>query len=499
MAEYVMSARTLIPYPLGNVVVPLEPDWAGADPTQYYPNEDIPVEKRRAVADVVQRNRNAPFQPSAETLKRAGCDYPQSLLMRLRMAAENGVDKIDPKETLSLAFCTLSDHVCLAEGFQALVDKVADLELSLNRERDLSLLRDKELAEVKEDSARQLLAAKSVAAQAQAQLTELQNKGAALPLTSEPVHAPSEAIAMLGRIPPFASDQESKMTFDAWAKLFVEHATLRNLPPSCWVAVAKTNLSGSARARWNTVEASMSVSVPTWDDFVQSMTPMFASADRKLASAKAWNRAVGRECQLDLKQLQDFGRTLVGLFTDMGPVKPITTEGAVDAYLKCLPIAVRGVIAMDKRNNPEHYSTLDGAVTRATGLLADVVPTVAAVSAPDTQERGRQQQRGKQPARKPSEAGSSAAQTSSQSKKQKSGSGPQPADTRTREQLMADPAIAGHSQATGGKRYDKALWRLCIAENLCLECKQKGHSLANCPVADPAVKTRMATKYAAKN
>ena len=63
--------------------------------------------------------------------------------------------------------------------------------------------------------------------------------------------------------------------------------------------------------------------------------------------------------------LRDYGRTFLGLWEDMGEAQVVTQEGAIQDFLKGLPLDVRSLLLTIKTLDPASFADLKVVVQRA--------------------------------------------------------------------------------------------------------------------------------------
>ena len=114
---------------------------------------------------------------------------------------------------------------------------------------------------------------------------------------------PAESVTrLLGKVPTFSSDKESRCSFPAWAKLFEEHARFRfliSISDFCgvleaqWAGLAKTNLAGTVRERWvQDISTLTSGEARDWKVFKSSLpfSPMQTSMTRPSKPTPSFSR-----------------------------------------------------------------------------------------------------------------------------------------------------------------------------------------------------------------
>ena len=306
----------------------------------------------------------------------------------------------------------------------------------------------------------------------EALVTDLRDKGAVPVGAVVTKESAPNLSGLIGKVPLFSSEKETRCSFETWARLFEDHAKLRGVPEEEWATLAKTNLIGKARERWLQAEATIPNSTE-WEVFKGALTPLFSDADKREKAKATYERLKSRGCsQMTEDALQDFGCKFLEAYNDMGPSKPVTEEGALDSYIKGLPSEARAMALLTKSFEPAHFKNLHNAILKVTELACGMVPEISAYH-PD-----------RAPARKGKHArGHDSSNGSGPSKKPRMEQAPVVA--KTRNELMADPSIRGYADnPKDGKRYSRPLADLLKKENRCLGCRQPGHRLGDCPSPD---------------
>lgn len=480
--NYTAMASRLVSHPLTDLEGELDESLLGADPEEYYADETLPNERRKAAQEAEIMERDRPYTMPPEFRARLGDDgaYPHTLkhFLREQCKLHLNLEDVTGDNWKILNMAVLMDHVALAEGFTALVQKVRDLQSALEGNQEAL---SEQLASVKHHQDQVNYAASERFKELDEKVLELETRGT----TPKPV----EGVAgLIGKIPTFSSERDSKMSFETWAKMFEEHALLRGVPAANWVALAKTNLAGKARDRWLAAEGSLNN--PDWAAFCATLTPMFADADKRAAAVKAWGNL--RPCtSMDMTAIRDYGRKVVTVFSDMGrnpDLRPITEKGAIDYYIGGLPEATKGIIAVNMTNHPDKYLHLESTVTAVTAAIEAVYPQLVSTM---PMSRGRPSDK----------AGSSGTQTrdTSQSRphpKRPAEKGtPVPrGDKRPRvpdDVLLKDPKLRAYaSDPADGKHFSPRLQQLLRAKNVCLGCRASNHRIADCPKVPAAIREK---------
>ena len=132
---YTAMASRLVSHPLTDLDGELYESLMGADPEEYYADENLPNERRKAAQEAEIAERDRPFTMPPEFRTRLGDDgaYPHTLKHFLREQCKLHLTLEDVTEDnwKILNMAVLMDHVALAEGFTALVQKVRDLQSAL--------------------------------------------------------------------------------------------------------------------------------------------------------------------------------------------------------------------------------------------------------------------------------------------------------------------------------------------------------------------------------
>ena len=435
---------------------------------------------RDAAVALRSAHKASPFTPTEATRALIGQEAHESLLTRLRLWAERDYELYTPEELNKCAYAVLNDHVQLAEGQEALCAQlsslqVESLETKLQGSEILARLEavEKRLGTslaATQDATLDIL--REEVTRLEALVTDLRDKGAVPVGAVVTKESAPNLSGLIGKVPLFSSEKETRCSFETWARLFEDHAKLRGVPEEEWATLAKTNLIGKARERWLQAEATIPNSTE-WEVFKGALTPLFSDADKREKAKATYERLKSRGCsQMTEDALQDFGCKFLEAYNDMGPSKPVTEEGALDSYIKGLPSEARAMALLTKSFEPAHFKNLHNAILKVTELACGMVPEISAYH-PD-----------RAPARKGKHArGHDSSNGSGPSKKPRMEQAPVVA--KTRNELMADPSIRGYADnPKDGKRYSRPLADLLKKENRCLGCRQPGHRLGDCPSPD---------------
>ena len=471
----------------------------------------LTAEERMAtiMRDLRARMRANPLVPSETTLALAG-GSPESeggtLGMRLRAWAERAVVDLTETDIRIAVHLLLVDHVCLIQGFDAVCRKLWRLddrltclptfEEQLTRQGTKEYIMDNAIGRLEAQADRADGKTRDLELRLTQALAHIEKGAPGLPpaITPNPEATtfPSGNITgLLGRVPGFSSEKESRCSFQAWAELFEEHAKLRGVPEAQWAALAKTNLAGNARERWVQVESTLPVGqAREWGVFKSTLTPLFADADKQDKAMAAYGRLLRDGCMVHSGLgLRDYGRTFLGLWEDMGEARVVTQEGAIQDFLKGLPLHVRSLLLTIKTLDPASFADLRVVVQRAMDSGAEYYKNVNEGKPPTA----RQQPPKRQDLPESSTPAALRASPGVQKKKQQqkaqhktpknNSNGPaRVQDTRPVAELLSDFTIRGYVDREDNRvHYSPELSRALRESGKCLGCRQLGHRIVDCP------------------
>ena len=255
-----------------------------------------------------------------------------------------------------------------------------------------------------------------------------------------------------------------------------------------------------------------------WRVFKNTLTPLFADADKRDDAKKAYSRLAGKGCLVHSAQgLRHYGRDFLTAWNDMGEGRTVTEEGAMQAFLKGLPWAAKSVVMITKNVNPGEFTTLNDVVQNTMKYGVESMKHAEEME-PDrpvaqgnkrhyndgaeTSDQGARRVQGG--VKKPKQGKGQNGWNEGARKKAFNGKGkgrmyqsspPMRPDSRSEAELLADDNIRGYTNKNDGKIYSPELAQVLIEAGKCLGCGHKGHRLADCP--SPHVPDHVKAKYAA--
>ncbi|CAL8465841.1 g5377 [Coccomyxa elongata] len=262
-----------------------------------------------------------------------------------------------------------------------------------------------------------------------------------------------------------------------------EGCAMLNLDQTQYVKVAEMQLVGKALLRWHqahrTDELTPSV-LPTWQQFLQVMTPMFAEADRDAKAEAKWE-------SLSLKKptvqgMSAYAREVEDAYVEMGVKRP-STHNAWMKYKQGLGNETLHLITMTetacKDTDPAWTGPLPGRIAAATKLLHRLVTDTTVAKSGLGGGAGGPSGGGHKRSAKEAGVQSSTGPASKRQSGGASGSGGSSKSTDAQiEQLRR--TRAAFTDPDEPKPFSKQLMDHCRAKGLCLFCMKGKIRMFDC-------------------
>lgn len=165
--------------------------------------------------------------------------------------------------------------------------------------------------------------------------------------------------------------------FEVWEKKCQRVFEMLKLDALNWALCAETQLTDKAAQRWRQVREDelKDVPHPTWQQFHDHMSPMFAQADREAKAVAKWEAGLALRTKT-VPGASAYAREVQDTVRDMGGKKP-STASAWSVYKKGLPPAWASIVstaeALDKNSNENWTQNLATMIGEATKLLHTVI------------------------------------------------------------------------------------------------------------------------------
>ncbi|BDA42051.1 hypothetical protein COCOBI_02-8520 [Coccomyxa sp. Obi] len=287
--------------------------------------------------------------------------------------------------------------------------------------------------------------------------------------------------------------------FEAWSKQFERGCAMLNLDQTQYVKCAEMQLEGKASLRWHQAHLYDELTpcdLPTWQQFLHVMTPMFAEADREAKAEAKWD-------SLSLKKqtvqgLSAYAREVQDAYVEMGNKRP-SLHSAWTKYKQGLgSTSLTHLITMTEttcKDDPVWTGNLQDRITEATKVLHQLVTDTAIAKTGGVGSSTGGQTGGGQK-RSAKEVG---VQSSTPAKRQAAGSGSSGklSEAQFKELRRSHAAFTDPDER---KPFSKQLMNHCRTAGLCLFCMKGKHRMFDCPELqkDPERLKRLKDAYLAR-